>query len=111
ARNCARPARKLHQTKPASNAPLKLSEAQEATSARALATFRSSPDADRQSSFAMRHKFEFFIRKVVSNLTMQKFPEKVAAWILHSINFYRKICGQSWPGFLRFPVNTWDALA
>jgi len=90
---------------------LEASEAQEATSARALATFRSSPDADRQSSFAMRHKFEFFIRKVVSNLTMQKFPEKVSAWILHSINFYRKICGQSWPGFLRFPVNTWDALA
>jgi hypothetical protein len=33
------------------------------------------------------------------------------AEMLHSRKFWWKLGGQVWPGFLHFPVNTWDALA
>jgi len=64
---CAEPREaheKIKSNKIASNARWKSSEGQGGISARALAIFRSSPDADRQSSSAMPSKFEFFSRKL-----------------------------------------------
>jgi hypothetical protein len=80
---CAEPREahdKLNQTKIASNARLKSSEAQGGTSARTLATFSSSPDADCQEQLQWCSiNLNFSSEKVFSKFAKQKIPRKSIA--------------------------------